>query len=236
MKKLLLITLTSFFLINTTSSFAYVPPPPSHIVSFQLQAEQWAKTDTARVIVSFNGTITDQDLVNLHKQVLEKLNVIYHSDEWHIITFSREQDKSGLEKIYLRAEIRLPEKALAKLRETAKKISKPGATFEIDAIHFSPSLVDIEKTKNSLRNEIYKSAKKELVDFNHIYPDQHYKLHRITFGGLQPLPLSRQERTVATNFKKVRPQTMAVTVSQKTQLTANVQFISEEKTRKDKKG
>jgi hypothetical protein len=223
MKKSAFFTLCITLFVSTCV-FAYLPAPCIHTINFQLQAEQWAKTTTARVIVSFNGTTNTEGLTELHTQVLENLNKISSKSEWHITQFNRQPDKSGLEKVYVQAESRLPESELAALRETAKNISKPGATFEIDDIQFSPSTADIQQTKMDLRKKLYETAKTELTQVNQTYPDYHYQLHQITFNGLKAVPVMEGRKLMSFAASAKNGTAPVIAVSQKIVMTADVQL------------
>lgn len=156
-------------------------------VTLQLQADQWVTTKTALVSVGVNAAVTDQGIDQIQSDVMQKLNQLSSKGEWHILSFNRSQDKSGLETIQISAQTRLPQSELANLRPAAKNISKPGETFSIDDIQFSPSDDEIRQANVSLRNSIYQQAKAEVDALNKTYPDQKYYLHQIDFLSIPPI-------------------------------------------------
>src|SRR5262245_12903757 len=134
MKKLLFLTLT--FLSFPAWSDIQLGDIQNKI-TLQLQAEQWVTTKTALVNVGVNAAVTDQGIDKVQTDVMQKLNQLSDKGEWHILTFNRQLDSSGLESIQITAQARLPQSELANLRNKAKSISKPGETFTIDNIQFT---------------------------------------------------------------------------------------------------
>ena len=149
-------------------------------VTLQLTAEQWVATKTALVTIGINASVNDSDLGKIQSHLLDTLNQLGKTD-WHIISFNRTLDQSGLENIQAKAEARLPESALAGLRDKAKSVSKPGETFTLDNVQFIPSDDEIRNANMVLRNIIYQQAKAEIDQLNKFYPEQKYYLHQISF-------------------------------------------------------
>ncbi|MBV8801957.1 MAG: hypothetical protein JO131_03135, partial [Gammaproteobacteria bacterium] len=161
-------------------------------VSLQLSAEQWVTTKTALVTVGVNSSVSDTGLEKVQNEVLTKLNQISNKAEWHIIDFNRSLDQSGLERVQISAQIRLASSDLVGLRDKAKAISKPGSTFTIDNIEFSPSAEELQAVNNTLRNNIYQQAKNEIANLNKLYSEDKYYLHNINFNSdfsPQPQPM-----------------------------------------------
>ncbi len=155
-------------------------------VTLQLTSEQWVTTKTALVNCSVNAAVTDQGIDKIQADVMQKLNQISNKGEWHLVSFNRQQDSSGLESIQISAQARLPQTELANLRNLAKSISKPGETFTIDNIQFTPSDDEIRQANVVLRNNIYQQAKAEIDTLNKVYPEQKYYLHQIDFNFTPP--------------------------------------------------
>jgi hypothetical protein len=165
-------------------------------VILQLQAEQWVTTKTALLTVGVNAAVTDQGIDKVQTDVMQKLNQLSNKGEWHIVSFDRQQDKSGLESIQISAQARLPQSELSNLRDKAKAISKPGETFTIDNVQFTPSDDELRQAAISLRNTIYQQAKAEIDALNKVYTDQKYYLHQIDFT-LPPPIMPMAENTMA---------------------------------------
>lgn len=179
--------LISLFIIFY-SAFAWADidyGPLLNKVSLNLQSQQWVTTKTAVVYVGINAAVADQGIANVQAAVLTKLKQLSDKGEWHVMTFNRQQDQSGLESISITAQARLPQDQLSGLRDRAKAITKPGETYLINDVQFTPSDDEIKQAMISLRNDIYVQAKNEIDALNKTYPDQKYYLYSIDFG-MQP--------------------------------------------------
>ncbi len=158
-----------------------------------VQGEMWATTNTAKATARINAILNKTGLDQVHKTVMQKLATLSTKSVWHITSFNRSQDKSGLEQVEILAEARIPEADLAGIRDRAKNISRPGETFTIDDIDFHPGLEDIEATHSRLRSKIYEQAKMELANLNKAYPDKHFSLNVLNFipeyfyGGVETM-------------------------------------------------
>lgn len=188
MKKFIFIGLMLFF---STPLWADISLEPLlNTVILQLQAEQWVTTQTALVSVNINAAVSDQNIINMQNNIMQKLKTLSEGD-WHIVSFNRQQDQSGLESIQITAEARLPQANLGALRDKAKAMSKPGETYIIENVQFVPSEDEIRQANIQLRNSIYSQAKSEIDVLNKSYTDQKYYLHQINFiSGLQPMPMA----------------------------------------------
>lgn len=160
-------------------------------VSFRLTAEQWVTTKTALVTIAVNASVSEVGIEKVQSEVLNQLNKISDQGTWHLVSLDRSQDQSGLEKIQIAAQARLPSSALAGLRDKAKEISKPGETFTLDNLQFTPSEEEFRAANVDLRSNIYQQAKDELDRLNKASPSQKYFLHNIDFIGplVSPSPM-----------------------------------------------
>ena len=158
-------------------------------VSLQLRAEQWVTTKTALVNVGINAAVTDQGIDKIQAEVMQKLSQFSDKAEWHIVSFNRQMDKSGLESIQITAQARLMQDELSGMRDKAKAISKPGETFTVDNVQFIPSDDEMRQANTALRSTIYQQAKTEIDALNKQYPEQKYYLHQIDFM-IQPPPVA----------------------------------------------
>lgn len=229
MKKLtIIVSFVLFFSFLSIDAMAVSGSlPPLDKISLQLSAEQWATSNTAKVMVGINATLNNDQLGTIQSQIMNNLQKIANNVDWHITEFSRSKNQSGLEQLYVQAEARIPESGLVNLRKNATTVSKPGATYSIAAIDFSPSSVEIENVKASLRQEIYNEAQAELQRLNKIYPDEKFHLHTINFINPEPVPMP-QMRTmlIAETNGNAASAPAAMVVSNKIKLTANVVLAS----------
>lgn len=193
-------------------------------VTMQLQAEQWVTTKTALVTVGINAAVSDQGIDKIQAEVMQKLTQLSNKGEWHVLTFNRQLDNSGLENIQMTAEARLVQSELADLRNKAKGTSKPGETFTIDNIQFTPSDEELRQANMALRNNLYQQAKTEVEALNKVYPEQRYYMHQIDFtytSPVEPGPMAQSNMLMA---KTARLTPLAV--GNKVQLQATVVIAS----------
>lgn len=228
MKSLLLCLLLSAGLfVSPLIRAEEVEKPLLNTVHVNLWGEKWVQTSTAKVVVSVDAVLDKTGLEQTHQKLTQKLKQISSAAEWHITQFIRTQDPSGLEKVNVQAEARLPEGELSGLREHAEKVSKPGEKFEIADVYFEPTMEDMERTRDALRAELYEKAKKELERINALYPERKYFLHRVVFDGLL-MPLEQQPKAMQAQMRVASvgaaPEAGGITVSNKVQQSAYVIF------------
>jgi hypothetical protein len=163
-------------------------PLPINQIALQLTAEQWVVTKTANVIVGVDATFNGSQLAQARTDILGKLAKFVPNSEWHITTFDRTQDDSGLEKIHLEAQARIPDQSLGDVRQQAKSFTKPGETYNIINIDYTPTVAEMEAVRNDLRAKIYSQIKDELARVNSVYTNQQYYVHSIDFAGFNAQP------------------------------------------------
>lgn len=188
-------------------------------ITMQLHAEQWVTTKTALVTVSVNAAVSGQGLDRIQNNVLQKLQQMSNQGEWHIIAFNRQLDKTGLESVQINAQARLPQTELASIRDKAKNVSRPGETFTVESVQFTPSNEELQQANAMLRNNLYLQAKGELDGLNKIYPDQKYYLHEIDFTSA-PVPMP--QNTMMLKVASPVPQGSTLSVGNKLMLDATV--------------
>lgn len=203
-------------------------PPPMNKVSVHLQAEEWATTTSALVTVNVNAVMQQSDLGQSQKTVMSKLRMISDQATWHITSFSRHKDSSGLERVDIQAEARLPDTELPKLRDRAERVSKAGEKFRVINIQFKPALKDFERTRQNLREKLYSEAREELTRLNKVYGEQKFFLHNISFDGAappQPVPF-QMKAMMRSADAGMREQVAPLTVGDKVIMNAVVTFAS----------
>lgn len=185
------IKLLAIMLSITTPSLATVNNPPLILdrVSFQISARQWVSTQSAKLSVSINMTLNTADLVKARNDIMEKLNKIAKG-EWHLVEFNRSQDNSGLETLFVNATVRLNQSALTDIYANAKKVSAPGAQYQISGVEFSPSLEETQATRAKIRDELYKKVNAEIQLLNKTYPNQNYSLSQLSFTEGENAPIA----------------------------------------------
>jgi hypothetical protein len=189
-----------------------------------VQGEMWATTNTAKVVTRINSVLNKAGLEQAYNQTLQKLANISNKGNWHITSFNRSIDKSGLEQVEILAEARLPVSELAGIRERAKKISHPGESYNVDDIDFHPSPEDLEMARSKLRAKIYERSKIELANINQAYSDNHFSIHAVNFIPDFFYNKVDAARPTARVMMAAAPQPAALMASDKIQLSAVFEF------------
>ncbi len=221
-----LITAIMFFLIPVFATAAPLEPL-LNAVTLQFSAEQWVSTKTALVTIGVNASVNDQGLDKIQSNVTTQLNQIAKG-EWHLVSFNRSLDQSGLERIQISAQARLSSADLGGLRDKAKAVSKPGETFTLDNVEFTPSDLELRVANTALRQDIYQQIQQEMTNLNKLYPDQKYYLHNLNFINdmtFQPQPQAMVYMKVA-GAASNNINNNAVAVGAKLKISATVVFAS----------
>lgn len=196
-------------------------------VKFQLTSKAWVSTTTAKVSVSVNATLNDTSLVEARNNIMSNLDKIAQG-KWHITAFNRSQDSSGLERLYVTAEARVPEQSLTKINTLAKSVSQPGARYRIQNIDFTPQLSEVEKVKARVRETIYSQANDEITRLNKQYPKQKYSLHGVVFLGPNVAMMLPRAKTKRMNTMVMAAQAApSIAVSNEVKLTALIDVASD---------
>lgn len=172
-------------------------------VSMRFTAEQYVATKTALVTIAINAGVNDTGLEKIQDNILKNLNKLIAGD-WHITSFNRSQDQSGLEKVMITAQARLAAADITNLRQRAKSISKPGETYSVENVEFTPSEDELRAANIILRSNIYQQAKEEVDRLNKMYPDQKFYIHNIDFlGMITPMPMAVGAQYMQANAMRV---------------------------------
>ncbi len=160
-------------------------------VVFQVSAKQWVSTQSALLTVNINATLSNADLIKLRADIMKNLNQVA-AGEWQLTQFERSQDSSGLEKLFVAAQARILQANMSDIYKNAKAVTKPGATYEVTAVEFKPSLDELQQVKMQLRERLYIQISQELERLNKVYTNQKYSANRIFFfEGDQILPMAK---------------------------------------------
>jgi hypothetical protein len=196
-------------------------------VSISLSAEQYVPTKTALVSIGVNAGVNDAALQSIQDDILKKLSALSDKGEWHITSFNRTLDQSGLEKVQIEAQARLPTSALPNLRDKAKNMSKPGETYTLDNIEFTPSADELRDANTTLRGQVYQQAKDEVDRLNKMYPDQKFYVHSVNFiNGMMPVVVPRPMAMMAMRAGNVQESENNLAVGDKLILNAVVVLAS----------
>lgn len=196
------------------------PAAPLSQVTFQLSAEQWVTTQTAKVTIALDASLTKDQIAKAQTNIQQALKKIAPQGNWYITVFSLSPTKANLEQLHAEAEARLPESAMQGLRDKTQKLSKEGQTYTVEDIAYTPSLAEISAAQAKLRTQIYQQAKDEMTRLNSVYPSAGYRLYSIQFTGVltQPGPVMMAK----TNSMTVGRETPNLAVSQNLTVDATV--------------
>ncbi len=185
MKKLMTALISTSLLLGVAPVFAKSQHQHGHAgktrIAMRLQAQQWVNATSARVTVNVNATINDSQMGKVHQELLTKLSKISTNTKWHITSFNRSRNQSGLEQLQATAQARLADNKLADLRQSTTSISKPGMTFKIQSVEFTPSFAEIQQVRSKLRESIYQQAQQEVANLNKVYPGENFHIRVVRF-------------------------------------------------------
>ena len=184
----------AFMLSLMLLSFAALPAhaqetKPDDQVAFNLSAESWVTTKSARVTLGVEAAVTGGSAGTMRGTMLKAINDTAKGD-WRLTSFNRNQDETGMERWSAQFEARLPENDLNALGESAKKNSKAGMQITVSDIDFTPTLEETQTVQSQLRTQIYKLANEQLAALNATVTGRNYRIATLDFvyGSVGPTP------------------------------------------------
>ncbi|MDD3372016.1 MAG: hypothetical protein PHE27_09360 [Alphaproteobacteria bacterium] len=184
-KRLILAASFGFFLV--LPAMAQEEDKADDTISYDIYAEDWVTTKTARVLLGVEAAVSDQNSGSMRADMAKAVNAAAKAD-WRMTNFYRSQDKTGLERWSLLFEARLSEADLGGLADDAKKASKAGMQVRVENIDFSPSREEVETARAALRVRIYKDVAEQLKELNAALPGRSYRISQIAFEHDMPMP------------------------------------------------
>ncbi len=170
----------AFFASLVLPAFADERPKRDDIVSYDITAEDWVTTKTARVTLSVEASVTASNAGAMRTEMTKAVTDAAKAD-WRLTEFNRTLDQTGMERWSVSFESRLPESALNGLPDSVKKASKAGMQIKVADIDFSPTLDETEAARTALRTKLLKSAGDQLAALNSALPGRGYRIAEITF-------------------------------------------------------
>ncbi|MDD5585369.1 MAG: hypothetical protein PHY92_00240 [Alphaproteobacteria bacterium] len=153
---------------------------PDDRVMFDLSAEDWVTTKTARVSMNVEASVSGNTAGTTRAAMMKALDDLIKV-EWRLISFNRNQDQTGMERWSAMFEARVPENMLSGINENAKKVSKPGMQVSVGNIDFTPTLDEMQTAMAGLRTKIYKTANEQLAALNTAMPGRSYRIALVSF-------------------------------------------------------
>ena len=102
---LLAIILFSFSISN--SAFAKEHKPVVNQIIYQVTAEEWVDSNTAKVVVALNASLDQKGLDEVRNNMQAKLKKIIPNVTWRIIRFDQSKNQTDLESVNAQAEARV---------------------------------------------------------------------------------------------------------------------------------
>jgi predicted secreted protein len=165
---------------------------PDDRIVFDVSAEEWVTTQTARVTVNVDAAVAGNNAATMRTDMIAAVNSLAKAD-WRLTNFNRSQDQTGLTRWSTSYEARLPESALGGFYEAAKKLSKAGMQLSIADIDFSPTLAEVEAVRAQLRAALTKQANDQLTAMNNALPGRGYRIAEINFAGSGAVPMAMRK-------------------------------------------
>ncbi|MFA6280858.1 MAG: hypothetical protein WC612_08780 [Bdellovibrionales bacterium] len=155
---------------------------PDDSVVFDLSAEQWVTTKTARVMLSVEAAVTNNTAGTMRASMTKAVGDMVKAD-WRVVSFNRGQDQTGMERWSALYEARVPENELSGLSDKAKQNSKAGMQITVNNIDFSPTLEENQAATGQLRTQLYKMANEQLSALNATITGRSYRIAMIDFAN-----------------------------------------------------
>ncbi|MEA1677327.1 hypothetical protein [Nitrospirillum sp. BR 11163] len=198
--------------------------PVQDQVTLTLTAEDWVKTDTARVSLTVDAG--GGNAGSARADVLKAAQAVSDKGEWRVVSFDRQQDAAGLDHWRAALEARLPEAQLGGLADRARQASRAGLQIRVDGVDFTPTLAEQEAVRTRLRETLYRRVTEEIKGLNAAFPGRDFRVGRVDFnapvvsGGLRRAPVM----AMAKMTDAVPAEDGGLDVAQKATQTAHVTF------------
>jgi hypothetical protein len=199
--------------------------PRQDEIVLELSAEEWVETETATVIVAVDLAITAGNFGAARAEVERDLRKISDKAKWRLTRFNKLRDEAGYERWRVFAEARLLGSVLSSLGPTISGASRPGRSFRVQAIDYTPTLAEREAALASLRARLYARAGGEIQSINKAFKGRGFRIGTIDFTsqamiGRPMMDSARGARMMASQVKQAAP---ATAVAEK--LTVNARVI-----------
>ncbi|MBB6252500.1 hypothetical protein [Nitrospirillum iridis] len=155
--------------------------PAQDQVTLTLTAEDWVKTDTARVSLTVDAG--GGNAGSARADVLKAAQAVSDKGEWRVVSFDRQQDAAGLDHWRAELEARLPETQLGGLADRARQASRAGLQIKVAGIDFTPTLAEQEAVRARLREALYRRVTEEMKALNTAFPGRDFRVGRVDFNA-----------------------------------------------------
>ncbi len=217
-------------------AFAQTPPSPPWVqpeldrVSFNLSAEDWVETTTARVTVDVDAAMPGEDASRARADMQDAMATLARGATWKFVAFDHSQE-SGLDKWNAQLETRLKEGDLDGLQDRAKKASRPGLQLSLTKIEYTPTVAEVEATRAKLRARLYGQINDELKQLQAAEPDRKYRMGDVAFtapgeGRVMRPMVHSLVRIASPQPSAPEEDSSSVPVEQKIRMEAQVELVA----------
>jgi hypothetical protein len=165
--------------------------PADDRILLELMVEDWVETETANAVIAVDIAVESGTFGQARAEVERILKSVSSTAPWRLTQFQRLNHDAGYERWRILAEARLPGAELADLDRKTKQASKPGATFRIAGIDYTPTLAERQALEADLRARIYVRVQEEIAAAELAFPGRGFRLESIQFptdGSIGPVP------------------------------------------------
>ncbi|MDF1653632.1 MAG: hypothetical protein P1U34_00820 [Coxiellaceae bacterium] len=212
-------------LVFSGSVIAAAQPDPLSMISYQPSVQGWVTTKTANVTVAVAATLNGNDVASRKNAIMQHLQGLMPKVQWHVSQFSQVQDPSGLTRLSLRAQARLPQSDTSNLAQKLSKLSRSGEKYTLQGMAFAPSLKEVNAAKMELRQQLYQQVLGEISTLNKTYNRQYYPA-KIQFISVSPRPMPAMYMKAAVADNATHSAGSVPTVASRLTITANVQLAA----------
>lgn len=195
-------------------------------ITYQPSVEGWVATDSVDVNVAINAALNNANVADKKESILNKLKGVAKDAVWHLASFKQSQDSSGLTRLTILANARLPQSATTNLTGQLKKISQSGEQYSVAGMAFTPSNQEINAEKTKLRDQLYQKIVSEIKTLNKTYHQRYFPME-VTFNDNSVRPMPVMLYKAVTNNGVSRASALTPSVASRLMLTANVTLAAE---------
>lgn len=204
MRRIVLLSMFALFTVIALSFSCYVGTARAEDgvysddrIVLELTVEDWVETETATAVIAVDVAVESGTFGQARAEIERILGTISSTAPWRLTQFQRLNDDAGFERWRILAEARLPGAELAGLDQAAKNASKPGATFRIARIDYTPTLEEREALEAELRARIYRKVGAEIAAAEAAFPGRGFRLESIHFPGTMPVDIGPHPKMMA---------------------------------------
>ncbi|ODN43314.1 hypothetical protein [Piscirickettsia litoralis] len=224
--------LSSLFLATmiTAPAFAAPPPPPAQnnaeTIKFSIKDENYVQVQSAKVSVLASITATGDQ--RSFETILAP--VLKTEKNARIEQVMQTKSDSGLPQYKVLIVQRVGMKNINKLTSRYKSYDKPGMSFKVVDISYSPTSNQFENKWAKMRLKLYKEIQQEIKSYNKL-TNKEFKIKSIQYWHSNNIPriqpvMLKSFAMGAANAEQAAVSNNSSNVTTKVEMTANVELTS----------